>query len=210
MERTENVLQFCINRYQCLFIAYELHHKWTRFQWSWTMNRRVSLPWTFDSLVQEYKQNLHLSCIRSKTSSAVKDRNYYLEQSGKNSTIKRYWSMRRTSITALLPALCSEVCDQAARWQCDPAGGAWGRLKMEAFPRKKKRPGAEAKMLRLLSRPAAGCWPSFLRHHPPLTRETFSKLDFYRKMLHYLTEERGRPNSPDFRIYFSKLPQISR
>ncbi|XP_053478204.1 inorganic pyrophosphatase 2, mitochondrial [Ictalurus furcatus] len=65
-----------------------------------------------------------------------------------------------------------------------------------------ERPGAEAKMMRLLLRSVAGCWPSFLPHHPPHTRESFSKAVFYRKMSHYMMEERGRPNSPDFRIYF--------
>lgn len=28
---------------------------------------------------------------------------------------------------------------------------------------------------------------------------------YLRKEMHYLTEERGRPNSPDYRIYFSKF-----
>ncbi|MCI4375985.1 hypothetical protein PGIGA_G00182800 [Pangasianodon gigas] len=35
-----------------------------------------------------------------------------------------------------------------------------------------------------------------------LFRESFSKAAFHRRMFHYLTEERGRPNSPDYRIYF--------
>lgn len=30
-------------------------------------------------------------------------------------------------------------------------------------------------------------------------------LFYLRKTMHYQTEERGRPNSPDYRIYFSKL-----
>ncbi|XP_027024461.2 inorganic pyrophosphatase 2, mitochondrial isoform X2 [Tachysurus fulvidraco] len=57
-------------------------------------------------------------------------------------------------------------------------------------------------MMRLFFRSAAGCCPSFLPHHPPHTRETFSKAASYKKMFHYLTEERGRPNSPGYRIYF--------
>lgn len=30
-------------------------------------------------------------------------------------------------------------------------------------------------------------------------------LYYQRKTMHYQTEERGHPNSPDYRIYFSKL-----
>ncbi|XP_058242708.1 inorganic pyrophosphatase 2, mitochondrial [Hemibagrus wyckioides] len=57
-------------------------------------------------------------------------------------------------------------------------------------------------MMRVLLHSAARCWPSFLPHHPPHTRESFSKAIFHRNMLHYLTEERGRPNSSEYRIYF--------
>ncbi|XP_046721333.1 inorganic pyrophosphatase 2, mitochondrial isoform X1 [Silurus meridionalis] len=47
-------------------------------------------------------------------------------------------------------------------------------------------------MMRLLFRSAR-----FLRPQPPHPRESFS-----RTMLHYLREERGRANSPEYRIYF--------
>lgn len=96
------------------------------------------------------------------------------------------------------PCRRSAVCDQAARWQCGAADRAGGEAA-----------GAGAKMLRLLFRSAAGCWLSSLPHHPAYTRESFSKLTVHRKMFHYLTEERGRPNSPEHRIYFSKLPPLA-
>ncbi|XP_060782638.1 inorganic pyrophosphatase 2, mitochondrial [Neoarius graeffei] len=57
-------------------------------------------------------------------------------------------------------------------------------------------------MARPLLRLAAGFWPSFLPHHSPHTRGSFSKAVSHRKRLHYLTEERGRRNSPHYRIYF--------
>lgn len=34
-------------------------------------------------------------------------------------------------------------------------------------------------------------------------------LHYLRKTMHYQTEERGRPNSPDYRIYFSKLSIVA-
>ncbi|XP_053357270.1 inorganic pyrophosphatase 2, mitochondrial [Clarias gariepinus] len=57
-------------------------------------------------------------------------------------------------------------------------------------------------MMRLLFRSAAGCCRPFLPQHTPHIGESFSRVAFHRKMFHYMTEERGRPNSPDHRIYF--------
>ncbi|XP_076831590.1 inorganic pyrophosphatase 2, mitochondrial [Brachyhypopomus gauderio] len=58
--------------------------------------------------------------------------------------------------------------------------------------------------MRLLLRPAACCRAAFLALQPPHKSLLFFTAVFpsVRKMAHFLTEERGRPNSPDYRIYF--------
>lgn len=71
--------------------------------------------------------------------------------------------------------------------------------------------GKECIMRPLLLRPPLGCldtaFSSFRAARNKLVTQAavVPHLYYFRKTMHYQTEERGRPHSPDYRIYFSKL-----
>lgn len=69
----------------------------------------------------------------------------------------------------------------------------------------------ECIMSPLLLRCSSGCLVTVLgsfsasRNKLVTQAAAASHLYYLRKTMHYLTEERGHPHSPDYRIYFSKL-----